>query len=298
MTLKSVVSSAVRYALLATVYFLLSLLTSNLVPVGLDWAPSPEEQGAAVAGMLLAAAVTTLVISLIITRSSWRGWRLVGAVALAWYGCMTIMSQIETIWFAPALGIPTQVGFAVLVNHLVLVALFTPFAVFVWGQLKAGGQELDASQRLPLTLGEWAWKLALLAGLYLVLYFGFGYVVAWQNPALREMYAGGANAQVFNAALLFPLQIARGVMWVLFALPVIRMTRGPGWQVALLVGFLYALPMNIGHFIPNPIMPDATVRMSHFVETATSNFIYGLAVTWLLAWRPAFALGKPGVPAG
>jgi hypothetical protein len=28
------------------------------------------------------------------------------------------------------------------------------------------------------------------------------------------------------------------------------------------------------------------VRLSHFIETATSNFIFGLAVTWLLAWHP------------
>jgi hypothetical protein len=79
---------------------------------------------------------------------------------------------------------------------------------------------------------------------------------------------------------------------VLFALPVIRMARGPSWQVALLVGLLFALPMNIGHFIPNPIMPDPSVRLSHFIETATSNFIFGLFVTWLLGWRPTVALAR------
>jgi hypothetical protein len=76
------------------------------------------------------------------------------------------------------------------------------------------------------------------------------------------------------SALLLPLQIIRSALWVLFALPVIRMTRGPAWQIAVLVGLLFALPMNIGHFIPNPIMPDPSVRLSHFIETTSSNFIY------------------------
>ena len=49
------------------------------------------------------------------------------------------------------------------------------------------------------------------------------------------------------------------------------MARGSTWQVAVLVGLLFALPMNIGHFIPNPIMPDPSVRLSHFVETTTSS---------------------------
>ena len=46
-----------------------------------------------------------------------------------------------------------------------------------------------------------------------------------------------------------------------------------------------ALPMNIGHVLPNVFMPDPSVRLSHFVETTTSNFIFGLTVTWLMVRR-------------
>ena len=75
---------------------------------------------------------------------------------------------------------------------------------------------------------------------------------------------------------------------VLFALPVIRMARGMRWQVALLVGLLYALPMNMFHFIPNDLMAPS-VRLSHFIETASSNFIFGLLVAGLLLWVPVRA---------
>jgi hypothetical protein len=33
-------------------------------------------------------------------------------------------------------------------------------------------------------------------------------------------------------------------------------------------------------------MPDPSVRLSHFIETATSNFIFGIVITQLVLWRP------------
>jgi hypothetical protein len=45
-------------------------------------------------------------------------------------------------------------------------------------------------------------------------------------------------------------------------------------------------------------MPDPSVRLSHFIETTSSNFLFGMAITWLLAWRPARAtLKTPVAPA-
>jgi len=129
---------------------------------------------------------------------------------------------------------------------------------------------------------QWVWKLAVITGAYLILYFGFGQLVAWQNPALRTMYGNGANQEVFNNTILIPFQAGRSLLWVLWILPAIRMLRAKSWWAAVLIGLLLALPMNIVHAIPNPIMPDPTVRLSHFIETASSNFIFGLLIYWLL----------------
>lgn len=41
-------------------------------------------------------------------------------------------------------------------------------------------------------------------------------------------------------------------------------------------------------FLPNPYMPEP-VRMAHLVETGSSNFIFGMFLTWLLTAR---ALGQ------
>jgi hypothetical protein len=48
------------------------------------------------------------------------------------------------------------------------------------------------------------------------------------------------------------------------------------------VALLLAIPMNIGHILPNALIPSASVRLSHLIETASSNFVFGLVIVWLL----------------
>ena len=73
----------------------------------------------------------------------------------------------------------------------------------------------------------------------------------------------------------------------MLAVKVIRMMKGQWWEAGLAVGLMFAVFMNAALLIPNnPIMPDS-VRLTHFIETASSNFIFGLLATGLLVWRPA-----------
>ncbi len=78
------------------------------------------------------------------------------------------------------------------------------------------------------------------------------------------------------------LQGLRALLWTLAALPVIRAFKGSALETGIAIGLAYALFMNSVHLMPNPLMPEA-VRMTHFVETASSNFIFGLIVGWLLS---------------
>jgi hypothetical protein len=61
------------------------------------------------------------------------------------------------------------------------------------------------------------------------------------------------------------------------------------------VGLLLGLPMNMFHVLPGGLMAPS-VRLAHFVETATSTFLFGLALTHLLLWRPEVTR-KPLTPA-
>jgi hypothetical protein len=45
---------------------------------------------------------------------------------------------------------------------------------------------------------------------------------------------------------------------------------------------LFSVPQNVVHILANPLMPIASVRLSHMIETASSTFLFGLIVVWLL----------------
>ena len=197
------------------------------------------------------------------------------------------MAAVEVAYFGPAMGISAALLPGFFLQSIFIPLLFVPLAVIALGKHHQSDTNPSVSQRLVMPPIQWVWKLAVIAVIYLLLYNLFGYFVAWQNPNLTAMYGNGANKEVFDFAKLIPLQLGRGVLWTLFAMPVIRMSKGNAWQIALLVGLLLALPMNMGHVMPNPFMPDPSVRLSHFIETSTSNFIFGVFLTQLILWRPA-----------
>lgn len=285
MNLKKVFVLIGKFVLLSVLYFILFSIGGMLFPVHLD-RPFQSDPSQLFLGITLLVVVRVAVVCLVVLRSRWTGWKLMLATAFAFYGVETVMSQIETWWFGPALGIPSSLLPDLFLANLVVAVTFAPLAVLILGKARKGDGTDLFSDRLVMPAGEWAWKLTVIAVGYLVLYFGFGFIVAWQNPNLVAMYGGGQNSEVFNNATLIPFQVLRSTLWVLFALPLIRMNKGGLWETALLVGVFYALPMNMGHAVPNPFMPDPSVRLSHFIETTTSNFLFGLVVTHLLLWRP------------
>ena len=138
---------------------------------------------------------------------------------------------------------------------------------------------------MNMTAGEWAGKLSLIVIAYVIIYFTFGYFIAWKSAAVRAYYGGSDPgsylAQLSNVVrdtpLLVPLQAARALLWAAIAVPVIRMTKGRWWEAGLAVALLFSVVMNSQLLLPNPLMPRE-VRMVHLLETATSNFLFG----WLL----------------
>jgi len=226
----------------------------------------------------------------LILRSRWTGWRLVATVLFVFYGVTTFMPQIESAVFLTRLP-PGTVPRLFLMGALIS-APFSVFAVLILGQRKAKTIDTQSRSRVDMPAGEWAWKLALIAVVYVILYFTFGYFVAWRHPWVPEYY-GGVDPGSFlaqmrtvprNTPWLVPFQIARAMCWVALALPVIRMLKGKWPETALSIGLLFSVVMNAPLLLPNPYMPEA-VRMAHLVETASSNLIFGVFVGWLLTLR-------------
>ena len=250
--------------------------------------------GAGTLPLLVVGFLETAVMTYLILRSRWTGWRLAAAVFFVFYGVTTFMPQIESAVFLTRLP-PGMLPRLFLMGALI-AAPFSVLAVLILGKRKAETVDTEPNSRLVMPASEWAWKLVVIALAYVILYFTFGYFVAWRNPAVR-VYYGGIDPGSFvaqmgtvlrNTPWLVPFQILRAMFWVALALPVIRMMKGRWPETALAVGLLFAVVMNAQLLLPNPYMPEP-VRMAHLVETASSNFIFGTFIGWLLTQRPAFA---------
>lgn len=288
---RSLVGWVLRFGLLY-VLFLLTFILGSAPLARVIPSDRPSEPGlmGSGSGLLVIALVNVALIAALILTSRWRGWKLAIGLALAYYGAVTFLTQIETWYFLSSISVEPRVLPYLFAMGVPPAFVLVPLAVPIlgrWGPAERSPAPLAAG----MSAASWGWRLGLIAVVYLVLYWTAGYFIAWQNPELRAFYGEpGATAPFLAHTLatlredpwLFPFQLLRGLLWALCALPVIYGSRlNAGWT-ALLVALLFGLPQNLAQIIANPLMPQASVRLSHMVETVLSNFLFGLIVVALL----------------
>lgn len=287
--MKATVIIAIRLLVLTVLYFICFAAVSAALLSPTSEQPAPAQAGAFVA-LVVASLLNTLVLGYVILRSRWAGWKLLLAIFFVYYTVMTVMPQMETAFFLTSL--PPGMLPRLFLSGAVIAALFSSLSVFILGKRRSDPTESNGHSRLDMTVGEWVGKLSLIVIAYLVIYFTFGYFIAWKNAAVRAYY-GGEDPGSFLAQmssvlrdrpLLLLLQAVRAIMWTIIAVPVIRMMKGQWWETGLAVALLFAVASS-QLLLPNPLMPQE-VRMVHLIETATSNFLFGwLIVLVLRGWR-------------
>ncbi len=305
---KVVLLTFIHFALYIVVYaVIVGPTTAASSPATLAPAQTAAAEDA-VAGLLPMLAVSflnTLVLTVLILRSRWYGWRLAATVAFIYYTVQTFMSQIETAILAPVAGrMPEGMLASLFVAGLVLAVLFAPVAVLVLGKWRKAAEADERNERLLMNAGEWAWKLAAIVLLYEAVYFTFGYFVVWKNPEALAYYGstdpGNLFAQIGNVLRDTPwlalTQAVRALLWVVISLPMIRMLKGAAWETGLVVGLVLSVLLASQLLLPNALMPDS-VRVSHLIEIASSNFVFGVLLSELLLWRPKGALRIHPAPA-
>jgi hypothetical protein len=284
---KTTILTVLRFLALTVLYFVCFAVISGTLLSSASEQPAPSEAGAALAGLLVLSLLNTAVLVYVILRSRWTGWKLILSLVFVFYGVTTLMSQIETAFFVTRLP-PGMLPRLFLAGALMAV-VFVPLAVLILG--KARANETPDHTVLQMPASVWIIKLSLIIIAYVVIYFSFGYFIAWQSPAVRAYY-GGSDPGSFvrqiasvwrDTPLLFLLQAARALLWAAIAVPVIKMMKGKWWEGGLAVALLFTVVMNTQLLLPNPLMPTE-VRMAHLVETATSNFLFAWLLVVILRW--------------
>jgi len=289
--MKTALVTAIRLAALAVLYFIcFAAVSAAVLPTPSDAQPAPAETGATLAALWAVSFLNTAVLAYVIVRSRRSGWELVLTIFFILYGVTTIMPQIETAFFLTRL--PPGMLPRLFLSGALIAALFSPLAVLLLGKRSADRTEDKGPPRLKMPAGEWVGKLSLIVIAYVVIYFTFGYFIAWKSAAVRAYYGGSdpgsfpaqMSSVVRDTPLLLPLQAVRALLWAAIAVPVIRMMKGRWWEAGLAVALLFAVVMNSQLLLPNPLMPRE-VRMVHLLETASSNFLFGWLMVLVLRGR-------------
>lgn len=283
--MKVVIKTAIRFLALVVVYLVCFVVVSGALLSTTTDQPSPDEAGATLMALLVVSLINAAVWTYVIQRSHWSGWKLILAVFFVLYGVSTLMPQIETAYFV---RLPPGMLPRLFLAGLIIAAVFSPLAVLILGKIRSQQDGNTNESQLRMPVSSWIARLAIIVIAYVVIYFTFGYFIAWKNAAVVAYYGGHDPGSFIthmanvlrNEPQLFLLQIARGLLWAAIAMLVIKMMRGKRWETGLAVALLFAMT-SAQLLIPNPLMP-AEVRMAHLVETVTSNFLFGWLVVLVL----------------
>ena len=288
--------TAIHFLAVAVLYFGCFAVVSGALLATAAGQPEPADANAALIGLLAGSLLNAAVWTYVILRSNWTGWKLILAVVFVFFGVNTVMPQIETAYFVTRL--PPGMLPRLFLAGLIIAVTFALLAVLILGKARSRATG-DSWSRIPA--GALTIKLLLIVVVYLLLYFTFGYFIAWKNPAVRAYYGGNAPdgfiAPIANLLrtepMLFVLQVVRALLWAALAVPIIKMMKGEWWESGLAVALLFAV-MTSQLLLPNPLMP-AEVRMVHLVETATSNFLFGWLVVLILRGTGRTRAPRPSV---
>ena len=207
------------------------------------------------------------------------GWRLSATCFIAFFMCMTVMPQSDTLFYLrdpwPLIRLAGRMGFAV--SGCLAVAVVP--TLWRWRHPVV----TSVPTNLPLKTDTIALRTFISVVAYVALYLLFGYFVAWQDADVRALYGGGAEAMGFWRHIatppvpnrVVPFQLVRGLAWTLLCLFMIRVSYGHRLRVAVTIGLFLAVIMNAQLLLPNPVM-SAKVRHLHLAETAVSTFLFGV----------------------
>ena len=295
--MRVVLSTAIRFVAVTVLYFVCFVVVSGALLSTTAEQPTPSDASATLSALLAVSFINAAVWTYIIRRSSWTGWKLILTVLLLFYGVNTFMPQIETAYFIQRL--PPGMLPRLFLAGVIIAAVFAPLAVLILGKAKTRANETSRDSWLKLPLTAWLVKLSLIVIAYLLIYFTFGYFIAWKNDAVRAYYNGEDPGNIIthlanvlrDEPVLFVLQAVRALLWAALAVPVIKMIKGEWWESGFAVALLFAVMPSL-LLLPNPLMPDE-VRMAHLLETTTSNFLFGWLVVLILRSNfPKYSRGR------
>jgi hypothetical protein len=246
---------------------------------------------AILAGVSLVGATT---LSYPTARSRWYGLTLVAALVVLQFGVETVQTQLETACFRSAFPVPDAVLWGIVMAGALRALMFAPVAVLLMGRMRRAAEVTRSAQTGTASRSRTTAGIVALSLLYVVLYFVFGYFIAWQSPDVRTFYTRSDRIVPFLAHMvsvnrsspgLLAFQFFRGLIWCALAMLIVAMMKGRApWEPSLATALVFGVLPTVQLLLPNPLMPES-VRLPHFAEVTSSMLLFGAVAGWMLARR-------------
>ena len=128
---------------------------------------------------------------------------------------------------------------------------------------------------------SWAWRFGLAGLLYVPAYFFFGMLI---YPIVRPYYedpALGLSLAVPGFEVILPLEMGRGLLFVLTVFPLIAVLRRPRRSLAFWLGMTIAVLGAVTPMLQASWFP-LTMRVVHGLEITADSIVHALIIAWLL----------------
>ncbi len=124
-------------------------------------------------------------------------------------------------------------------------------------------------------------KIIGIAILYFIIYNLAGYFIAWQFEATRLFYTDSTEIKSFIPAMTQNLSdskfvvvhLLRGVLFAIAGYLIYSLLTGTATKKNIIMSLIFG-GFGFQIIVPNPLFPEA-VRISHFLETTISMWIFG-----------------------
>ncbi len=228
-------------------------------------------------------ALVALILTTLAGRLRARGWgRVLALFAVAW--------GIDANDLAEAVAFSLDIPRATL-PMLFVTSFVAKLALALTLDRVTGTADGAGAWPAGRAAGSWIGRVVAADLLYVLFYLAAGMIVF---PFVKEFYAGKA---IPGFAVLVPMQIARGLVFVGLLILMAARLALPRAALALLSGLTLAVLGGVAPLlVPNPFMPGP-IRMAHLAETGISNFLFGWLATLILTAPPKERKAERRAPA-
>ncbi|MFA5835166.1 MAG: hypothetical protein WDA22_16935 [Bacteroidota bacterium] len=274
-----------KYVLLFFIFFTLVVLPVVFIPVTLT-VENQSDYNAHMIVLFLLIQFSTIIY--LIKRLNLWGGKLFFSTVIIFWGLQTFMTQVETWYFRDAMpAITNSELLNLFLRPLITAITFVPLAMWILGKWKQNVERSAPQTQLNRSTLQWK-DVLWLSATYVIIYFVFGFFVAWQFEAVRLFYSGSTENAGFigqiqqtlqTKSFIFPFQFFRGFLWIMIGFPIVMYLKGSKKEKILACVILYSLPA-IQLIVDNPFMPQP-VRLAHLLEVSTSNGLFGLLIGYV-----------------